>query len=109
MYGHRSRRIKTDQWDVAALTEACQRGCYRATHRRSAAQQTVQAQLKIRRELTDTRTRAISMTRTLTRGAGFRIRSGGADSFLDRAPAHGSDFGAAAGGIRSRTSIQVAS
>src|SRR3954470_12635062 len=29
MYGHRSRRVKTDRRDVAALTEACQRGIYR--------------------------------------------------------------------------------
>ena len=26
MYGHRSRRIKTDRRDVAALADACQRG-----------------------------------------------------------------------------------
>ena len=45
MYGHRSRRIKTDRRDVAALADACQRGCLprgppaidRATHRASAA------------------------------------------------------------------------
>jgi transposase len=36
MYSHRSRRIKTDRRDVAALAEACQRGFYRAAHRRSA-------------------------------------------------------------------------
>ena len=29
MYGHRSRRIKTDRRDVAALAEACQHGMYR--------------------------------------------------------------------------------
>jgi transposase len=44
----------------------------------------VQAQLNIRRELTETRTRAISLTRALVRGAGFRIRSGSTDSFLTR-------------------------
>ena len=57
MYSHRSRRIKTDRRDVAALAEACQRGFYRAAHRRSAPQRTVQSQLNIRRELTDSRTR----------------------------------------------------
>jgi transposase len=71
MYGHRSRRIKTDRRDVAALAEACQRGCYRAAHRRSAPRRTVQAQLNIRRELTEARTRAISLTRALVRGAGI--------------------------------------
>ena len=30
MYGHRSRRVKTDRRDVAALADACQQGCYRA-------------------------------------------------------------------------------
>ena len=39
MYGHRSRRIKTDRRDVAALAEACRHGTYRVTHRRSARQQ----------------------------------------------------------------------
>ena len=71
MYGHRSRRIKTDRRDVAALAEACQRGCYRVAHRRSAARRTVQAQLNIRRELTEARTRAISLTRAIVRGAGL--------------------------------------
>jgi len=87
MYGHRSRRIKTDRRDVAALAEACQRGCYRVAHRRSAPQRTVQAQLNIRRELTEARTRAISLTRALVRGGGFRIRSGSTDTFLTRVAA----------------------
>jgi transposase len=84
MYGHRSRRVKTDRRDVAALAEACQRGFYRAAHRRSATQRTVQAQLNVRRELTDSRTRAISLARAIIRGAGFRLRSGSTKSFLDR-------------------------
>ena len=87
MYGHRSRRIKTDRRDGAALAEACQRGCYRVAHRRSALRRTVQAQLNIRRELTEARTRAISLTRALVRGGGFRIRSGSTDSFLTRVAA----------------------
>src|SRR5688500_3088684 len=32
MYGHRSRRIKTDRRDVVALAEACQQGTYRVAH-----------------------------------------------------------------------------
>jgi Transposase len=63
MYSGRSRRIKTDRRDVAALAEACHRGCYRAAHRRSASQRTVQAHLNVRRELTDSGTRAISLAR----------------------------------------------
>jgi transposase len=84
MYGHRSRRIKTDRRDVAALTEACQHGTYRVAHRRSARQHTVQCQLNVRQELTQTRTRAISLVRAITRGAGLRIRSGRTETFLAR-------------------------
>jgi transposase len=84
MYSQRSRRVKTDRRDVAALTDACQRGFYRAAHRRSAPQRTVQAQLNVRRALTDSRTRAISLVRAMTRGAGFRMRSGSTGSFLVR-------------------------
>jgi transposase len=87
MYSERSRRVKTDRRDVAALADACQRGCYRAAHRRSAMQRTVQAHLNVRRELTDSRTRAISVARAITRGAGFRIRSGSTGSFLVRVAA----------------------
>jgi transposase len=44
----------------------------------------VQAQLNVRRELTDSRTRAISLARAITRGVGLRIRSGSTRSFLVR-------------------------
>jgi transposase len=84
MYSERSRRIKTDRRDVAALAESCQRGCYRAAHRRSASQRTVQVHLNVRRELTDSRTRAISLAQAVLRGAGLRIRSGSTGSFLAR-------------------------
>jgi len=87
MYSERSRRIKTDRRDVAALADACQRGCYRAVHRRSASQRTVQWHLNVRRELTDSRTRAISLARAITRGAGLRVRSGSTASFLVRVSA----------------------
>ena len=33
MYGHRTRRIKTDRRDVAALAEACRLQIYRLAHR----------------------------------------------------------------------------
>jgi transposase len=84
MYGHRSRRVKTDQRDVAALTEACQRGIYRVVHRRSARQQSVQSQLNVRQELVQARTRAISLARAITRAAGLRVRSGRTETFLTR-------------------------
>ena len=84
MYGHRSRRIKTDRGDVAALTEACQRGTYRVAHRRSARQHEVQCRLNVRQELTHVRTGAISLARSITRAAGLRIRSGRTEPFLAR-------------------------
>jgi len=84
MYGHRSRRIKTDRRDVAALAEACQHGTYRPAHRRSARQHEVQCRLNVRQELTQARTRAISLARAITRAAGLRIRSGRTETFLAR-------------------------
>jgi len=84
MYGHRTRRIKTDRRDVVALAEACQQGTYRLAHRRSARQHAVQCRLNVRRELTQARTRAISLARGITRAAGLRIRSGRTETFLNR-------------------------
>jgi transposase len=63
MYGYRSRRVKTDRRDVAALAEACRHGIYRCAHRRSARQRLVQWHLNVRRELLDARTRLISVVR----------------------------------------------
>ena len=37
MYGMRSRKVKTDRRDVAALAEACRTGHYRVAHRVPAA------------------------------------------------------------------------
>jgi transposase len=87
MYGMRDRRIKTDLRDVAALTEACRRGIYRAVHRRSAAQREVQAHLVVRQTLVRTRTRVIAVVRALARSTGARIPSGHADSFRRRVAA----------------------
>jgi transposase len=84
MYGHRSRRIKTDRRDVAALAEACRQGTYHVAHRRSARQHLVQCQLNVRQELTQARTRAISLARAMTRAEGLRIRSGQTETFLTR-------------------------
>jgi transposase len=84
MYGHRSRRIKTDRRDVAALLEACRQGTYRVAHRRSARQHVVQGQLNVRQELTQARSGAISLARAITRAEGLRIRSGRTETFLER-------------------------
>jgi transposase len=84
MYGGRSRRIKTDLRDVAALTVACAQGIYRPIHRRSAGRRAIQAQLRVRDELVEARGRAISLVRALTRAEGLRLRSGSADTFARR-------------------------
>ena len=84
MYARRSRRVKTDRRDAAALADACLHGNYRPAHRRSARQRIVQSMLNVRRELTDSRTRAILLARAITRAEGFRIRSGRTETFLDR-------------------------
>jgi transposase len=82
MYGHRTRRIKTDRRDVAALTEACRLQIYRPVHRRSADHVTIQWQLNVRQQLVWMRTRAISLMRATTRGVGVHIRSSDTDHFL---------------------------
>ena len=84
MYGHRSRRVKTDHRDVAGLAEACQHGTYRRAHRRSGRQQEVQCRLNVRQELVQARTRAISLTRSITRAIGLRLRGGRTETFLTR-------------------------
>jgi transposase len=70
MYARRSRRVKTDRRDAAALADACLHGNYRPAHRRSARQRIVQSMLNVRRELTDSRTRAILIARAITRAEG---------------------------------------
>jgi transposase len=84
MYGHRSRRIKTDRRDVTALADACRHETYRVVHRRSAQQRARQCELHVRNELTQTRTRAIVLTRAFTRGEGLRIAKGQAETFWTR-------------------------
>jgi hypothetical protein len=51
-------------------------------NRRSARQHAVQCQPNVRQELTQPRTRGISFARSITRAAGFRIRSGRTETFL---------------------------
>jgi transposase len=75
MYGMRSRRIKTDLRDTAALAEACRQGTYRVVHRRSMPHRHWQWELAVRDQLVRTRTRAINTLRALTRGVGARVPS----------------------------------
>src|SRR5262249_54383565 len=84
MYATRSRRVKTDRRDARTLADSCRLGAYRATHRTSAAQRTVRAQLAVREALVRTRTRYISGLRAVLRRDGVRVPSGGAATFGPR-------------------------
>jgi transposase len=88
MYGERSRRIKTDRRDVAALADACRLGLYRPVRRRSPAHWVIQWQLTVRDHLTRIRTRSILLIRSLARMGGVHLRyAGHAETFVRRVEA----------------------
>jgi transposase len=80
MYGERTRRIKTDRRDVAALAEANRRGWYRATHRVSAAQRETRQILRSRRLLVQQRASLVSLIRALLKQSGYRLPSGSCET-----------------------------
>jgi transposase len=84
MYGQRSRRIKTDRRDVAALAEACRLGIYRAAHRVSGAQRAVRRVVRIREQLVRVRTQTINLLRAQLRQEGIRLPAGTAESAVAR-------------------------
>jgi transposase len=84
MYGSRSRKIKTDKRDAAALGIACRRGIYRAAHRASRAARTRRQQLRVRRHLVQVRTGLISLLRSTLRQEGLRLPSGSAERAVAR-------------------------
>jgi len=84
MYGHRTRRIKTDRRDARALAEACRNGIYRPAHRTSDGRRHLRGRLAVREALVRTRARYISLIRTLLRREGLRVRSGNAEQFIER-------------------------
>ena len=84
MYATRSKRVKTDARDARALCEAARVGAYREVRRRSARQRQRQAELAVRDSLVRARTQQINLCRALLRGAGLRVRSGAAESFVRR-------------------------
>jgi transposase len=79
MYGERTRRVKTDRRDVAALAEANRHGWYRATHRVSAAQRAMRQVLRTRRQLVQMRSGAVALLRSLVKQDGYRLPSCGAE------------------------------
>jgi len=84
MYGSRSRKVKTDKRDVAALARANRRGVYRRAHRVPAATRTLRQPLRIRRQLVQQRTGLINLLRAVLRQEGLRLPSGQAESLLTR-------------------------
>lgn len=84
MYGSRSRRVKTDGRDTAALFDACRLGIYRRAHRVSAAQRTRRQQLRIRRHLVQMRSRSISLLRATLRQEGWRLPTGSPEAIERR-------------------------
>jgi transposase len=84
MYGARSRKVKTDKRDVAALALANRRGVYRAAHRVRPAARALRQELRVRRHLVEQRTALINLVRALLRQEGLRLPSGHPASVLRR-------------------------
>jgi len=84
MYGQRTRRIKTDRRDVAALAEANRVGVYRRAHRVSAPQRDVRRRLRVRDQLVHVRRQAINLLRAQLRSEGVRVPTGAAETFAAR-------------------------
>jgi transposase len=84
MYGQRTRRIKTDRRDVAALAEANRLGVYRPAHRVSAPQRDVRRRLRVRDQLVHVRRQAINLLRAQLRSEGVRVPTGAAETFAAR-------------------------
>lgn len=84
MYSTRGRAAKTDKRDARALADACRLGNYKAVHRVSEEQRKVRAELAVREALVRTRTRYISVVRSVLRGDGYRVRPGAANTFDER-------------------------
>lgn len=81
MYGARTRRIKTDRRDVAALAEANRTGIYRPAHRVSPTQRAIRQRLLVRDQLVRMRTQLINLLRAQVRATGQRLASGAAETF----------------------------
>ena len=81
MYSTLSKKIKTDKRDARALCDACERCTYRLAYRSTGAQRQVRAELIARETLVATRTKYISVIRSMLRREGIRVPSCGAQYF----------------------------
>jgi transposase len=84
MYATRSRRVKTDRRDARALCDACRLGAYRPSHRAPRERRQQRAELRVRETLVFTRSKYISLIRSILRREGYRVASGAVEKFLDR-------------------------
>jgi transposase len=84
MYGMRSRKVKTDRRDVAALAEACRTGTYRLAHRVPAGTRDLRRTLQVRRQLVQMRSQIICRIRAMLRQEGLRLPGGTAEALLMR-------------------------
>ena len=84
MYGCRSRKVKTDRRDVAALAEACRTGVYRRAHRASATAREARQRLRVRTHCVRQRTATINLLRAMLRADGLRLPRGAAERILGR-------------------------
>lgn len=84
MYGSRSRKVKTDRRDVAALAEACRTGVYRLAHRASATARESRQHLRVRAHCVRQRTATINLLRALLRADGVRLPRGSSERILAR-------------------------
>ena len=80
----RSRKIKTDRRDVAALAEACRTGVYRRAHRASALARAARQHLRVRTHCVRHRTATINLLRAMLRADGLRLPRGSAERILTR-------------------------
>ena len=70
MYASRSRKVKTDKRDARALCDACELGAYRRAHRSSDESRLLRKHLAVREALVQSRTKVISLCRSLLRQEG---------------------------------------
>lgn len=84
MYATRDKRVKTDKRDARTLAQACRLGAYRPAHRVSDEQRRVRSMLLVRQQHVQARSGLIALARAFLRGAGYRVKSGEAESFGKR-------------------------
>ena len=83
-YATRTRRVKTDRRDARALAEANRLGAFRPAHRLTAGRRELRASLAVREALVRTRTRSLSLLRSLLRREGIAVGTGSAATFARR-------------------------